>query len=65
MVMGFTRGENPNEFTKNDWTIRTDGSKVEVFNNPDKGIGRYFITPVNKLDIEQLVLDIEEFDRMN
>ena len=47
---------------KNNWTIRFDKNIIEVFNNPDKTDGRYYINSIDKLDIEIL---LDEIDKHN
>lgn len=58
---GFVKSENSSEYVKGDWTVRLDESKIEVFNNPDKSAGYYYIGPIDKVDIQTIVDEINEF----
>lgn len=60
---GFSPSENENEYVKGDWTIRIEDDNVEVFNIPHVGTGRYYFGPINKVDIKQLLEEINDFDR--
>ncbi len=57
---GFKKGEFPNTFVKGDWTIRFDNELIEIFNDPDKSSGKYIIYPISKIDIEDLLKEINE-----
>ena len=59
---GFRPSENEFEYVKGNWTVRIDGENIEVFNNPDLDkVGKYFIAPINKVDLEQLLSEIDDF----
>jgi len=47
-------------WTKNNWTVRLDKNIIEVFNNPDKSIGKYYINSIDKIDIEALLIEIDK-----
>lgn len=50
-------------WTKNNWTIRLDKYFIEVFNNVDKSIGKYYINSIDKVDIDLLLDEIDELDK--
>lgn len=60
MKKGFQKTDFPNEYVKNNWTIRLDKDSIEAFNDPDKAAGKYYIYPIFKVDLEQLLDEIEE-----
>jgi hypothetical protein len=62
---GFTKDIDENEWTRNDWTVRIDGNTMEVFNDPDKTVGKYYIGPISKIDFEELLKDIDYIDSLN
>ncbi len=53
--------QNENEWTKGDWTIRLTNDSIEIFNNPDKAPGRYYIGPHDKVDIEDYLNEIDDY----
>ena len=61
LKMGYTKSSEPNEYVKGNWTVRFDAEYVEAFNNPDIEAGRHFIGPINKVDLEQLLTEIDDF----
>ena len=56
--------ENPNEYVRRDWTIRINGDIIEAFNDPDKNKGLYYSGPVKLVDLEQLLIEIDEFIKL-
>ena len=58
---GYKKLDNFNEYVKGNWTVRFDAEYVEAFNNPDIEAGRHFIGPINKVDLEQLLTEIDDF----
>ena len=62
MNRGYIKSDIPNEWKKNDWTIRLQDDHIEIFNNPDKNEGKYYYGPIKKVDIEQLLIEIDEFN---
>jgi len=58
---GFHQIGKSNDYVKSDWTVRLDKDTIEVFNNPDKASGYYYISPIKKVDIEVLLDEIDEF----
>ena len=64
MNRGFIKTENPNEYVRRDWTIRINGDIIEAFNDPDKNKGLYYSGPVKLVDIEQLLIEIDEFIKL-
>lgn len=59
---GFSESENPNEFKRQDWTIRIFGLDVEIFNNPDKGDGVYYNGDLSLVDLEAIISEINELE---
>jgi len=55
---GFIESDTPNEYTKGGWIIRVDGDLFEIFNDPDKGVGKYYISSSNIIDLEQILAEI-------
>lgn len=54
---GYTKGENPNEWFRGNWTIRYLGDEVEIFENSDiVQSAKYYKAKINEIDLE-LVLD--------
>lgn len=54
---GYTKGENPNEWFRGNWTIRYLGDEVEIFENADiVQSAKYYKAKINEIDLE-LVLD--------
>lgn len=60
MNNGFIKNDSLNEYTRGDWTIRIDNDLIEIFNDPDKSSGKYIIYPISKIDIEDLLKEINE-----
>lgn len=58
---GFQHTENFNEYRKGNWTVRFVGDNVEAFNNPDLEVGKYFSAPIEKIDLQQLLIEIDDF----
>ena len=63
MLRGFQNTECHNEFVRGDWTIRLDNDLIEVFNNPDKREGFYYIDSLEELNLNDLLDDIDDIDR--
>ena len=61
---GFIKTENPNEYVRRDWTIRISDDILEAFNDPDKNKGVYYSGPIKKIDLEQLLIEIDEFIKL-
>ena len=40
-----------NIWVKGDWSVKWDDEYVEVFNDPDKESGKYFIGPYNSVEL--------------
>ena len=59
---GYKKVNNLNEYVRGDWTVRFDNENIEVFNDPDKMVGKYFVGPIDKVDIEQLLDEIDDFN---
>ena len=64
MNRGFIKTENLNEYVRRDWTIRINGDIIEAFNDPDKNKGVYYSGPIKKIDLEQLLIEIDEFIKL-
>lgn len=58
---GFKPTEFKNEYVKNDWTIRFDNEYLEAFDDPEKR-GNYFCGPINKVDLDAILIDIANFE---
>ena len=56
---GFMQTENPNEWIRGNWTIRFEGDFMEIFNDPDKEIGKYFIGPAHKYKLRTILQEIQ------
>lgn len=54
-----------NDWTKQNWTIRFDKTFIEVFNNPDKEKGKYFIGKLNEININTILEEIEDYLNSN
>ena len=63
MLRGFQNTECHNEFVRGDWTIRLDDDLIEVFNNPDKEEGFYYIDSLEDLNLNDLLDDIDDIER--
>ena len=50
------------EFVKEGWTIRLDKDIIEVFDDPETGSGYYFHGNIHKVDLENLLNEIELLD---
>jgi hypothetical protein len=53
--------QNENEWIKGDWIIRFDKDSVEIFNDPDKAPGKYYIGPIDKIDINDFLKEIDNY----
>lgn len=60
MENGFQKTDSFNEYVKNNWTIRLDKNSIEVFNDPDIDRGLYHISPISKIDLKELLDEIEK-----
>ena len=59
-LWGYTKTDNPREYVKANWTIRFDTEFIEAFNNPDNESGWYFDAPIEKVDLEELLSEIDD-----
>ena len=64
MLRGFQNTECHNEFVRGDWTIRLDDDLIEVFNNPDIGKGFYYIESLDAINLEEILEDIDDIERL-
>lgn len=64
MNNGFTYMSESNEYKRDNWTIRFSSNTIEVFNDPEISDGKYYSGPINKVDLQQLIQDINEFDNL-
>ena len=53
--------QNENEWTKGDWTVRIDKDAVEIFNDPDKDTGKYYIGPHHRPSFEEMLQEIDSY----
>lgn len=51
------------EYIRNDWTVRFDEDQIEIFNNPDKEEGFYYIDSLEELNLKDLLDDIDDIER--
>jgi hypothetical protein len=51
-----------NTWVKNNWTVRIIDETVEVFSDPDKTKGRYFIGPKNSIDLQEILEEIDYYN---
>lgn len=51
------------EYIRNNWTVRFDEDQIEIFNNPDKEEGFYYIDSLEELNIKDLLDDIDDIER--
>jgi len=51
---GFFPSKEPNEYTRDTWTIRLEGNKIEVFNGEDDEDPRYLFEDINKINLSYL-----------
>lgn len=58
---GFRKEEQ--EYIRNNWTVRFDGDQIEIFNNPDKEEGFYYIDSLEELNLKDLLDDIDDIER--
>ena len=56
---GFKKVKDSNEYVKKDWTIRSEGDMIEVFNQPNRNLGKFYYENINNIDIEFLLDTIE------
>lgn len=57
-------GFNPieeNLWIKGDWTIKIDDQFIEIFNNPDKAPGKYYIGPHDRVDLDEILQEIDDY----
>lgn len=59
-LWGYLTTDNPREYVKANWTIRFDTEFIEAFDDPDESGGWYFSSPINKVDLEQLLSEIDD-----
>lgn len=50
-----------NTWIKYDWTVRFDNNLIEIFNDPDKTPGRYYTAPLVKVDLEEILSEIDDY----
>lgn len=50
------------EFVREGWTIRLEKDIIEVFDDPEVGLGYYFHGNIHKVDLETLLNEIELLD---
>ena len=58
---GFRKEEQ--EYVRNNWSIRFDEDQIEIFNNPDKEEGFYYIDSLEDLNLSDLLDDIDDIER--
>ena len=59
---GFQKTENSNEYIRGNWTIRLDDDQIEIFNDPDKEKGVYYLDSICDINIVDLLNDIDDID---
>lgn len=59
----FIKGENPNEYIRDIWTIRIDDDYLEAFNSPTEDEIFPVYVKIHKERINDLLEDINEFSR--
>ena len=42
------------------WTVRWDDEYIEVFNDPDKEAGKYYIGPYNSVELNEILEEIDD-----
>ena len=52
-----------NTWVKGDWTVRFDNELVEVFNDPDINAGEYYCSPIERANLEEILLSVEKKNR--
>jgi ubiquinone biosynthesis protein Coq4 len=57
---GFKKVKDSNEYVKKNWTIRPEGDMIEVFNLPNRSLGKYYYGNINNIDVEFLLDTIED-----
>lgn len=58
---GFIKGDNPNEWYRDNWIIRYFDSEVEIFENKfDKRSGKYYKGNIDEIDMELILDEIDE-----
>lgn len=63
MQNGFIKSENPNEYIKGCWTVRTEADEMEIFNDPDNcKEGLYYKGKIHEIDLQILLEEIGSFD---
>ena len=58
---GFRKEEQ--EYVRNNWSIRFDEDQIEIFNNPDKEEGFYYIDSLEELNLNDLLDDIDYIEK--
>ena len=55
----FKQMENPDEWVKNEWTVRFFEDEMEIFEQLSiKGIGRYLLTDIDLSILEEILEEI-------
>lgn len=52
-----------NTWIKGEWTVRFDDELIEVFNNPDKNVGEYYSSPIETINLQEILLDVDRKSR--
>ena len=61
MKKGWNKTSEWNVWVKADWTARIFEDKFEIFNDPDKSSGKYYSGSIDKVDIDILLDEVDEF----
>lgn len=59
---GFEKSETTNEYIRGNWIIRLDEDQIEIFNDPDKEKGVYYLDSIEDINIVDLLDDIDDID---
>jgi len=59
---GFQKTETQNEYVRGNWTIRLCDDQIEIFNDPDKEKGIYYLDSICDVNIVDLLNDIDDID---
>lgn len=61
IARGFSKTENPNEWSKDNWIVRFFEKEVEIFeNNCENKVGKYYKGNVVDLDFEAIMEEIDK-----
>lgn len=59
---GYSEGYYPNEWKKKNWTVRFFDNEVEAYDNPLINTpGKYFHKDLDKIEVEDLLIEIDKF----